>query len=29
VAKNYLDEDEFQTLNRIVTAYLEFAESRP
>jgi hypothetical protein len=26
IAKNYLDEDELQTLNRIVTAYLEFAE---
>lgn len=26
VAKNYLGEDEIQALNRIVTAYLEFAE---
>ena len=26
VAKNYLKEDEIQALNRIVTAYLEFAE---
>ncbi|WP_397596974.1 virulence RhuM family protein [Silanimonas sp.] len=26
VAKNYLDVDELDTLNRIVTAYLEFAE---
>ncbi|MBY4637299.1 virulence RhuM family protein [Sphingopyxis sp. XHP0097] len=26
VAKNYLEEDEIQALNRIVTAYLEFAE---
>ncbi len=26
VAKNYLDADEMETLNRIVTAYLEFAE---
>jgi hypothetical protein len=26
VAKNYLDEQELDTLNRIVTAYLEFAE---
>lgn len=26
VAKNYLDAEELQTLNRIVTAYLEFAE---
>ncbi|MDB5343551.1 MAG: hypothetical protein JWP89_1928 [Schlesneria sp.] len=26
VAKNYLDEDELQVLNRIVNAYLEFAE---
>ena len=26
VAKNYLKEDELNTLNRIVTAYLEFAE---
>ena len=26
IAKNYLDEDELQLLNRIVTAYLEFAE---
>jgi len=26
VAKNYLTEDELQTLNRIVTLYLEFAE---
>ena len=26
VAKNYLDENEIQALNRIVTAYLEFAE---
>ncbi|MFM9962470.1 MAG: virulence RhuM family protein [Planctomycetaceae bacterium] len=26
IAKNYLDEDELQTLNRIVNAYLEFAE---
>jgi len=26
VAKNYLNEDELQTLNRIVTAYIEFAE---
>jgi len=28
VAKNYLAEDELQTLNRIVTVYLEFAELR-
>ena len=28
VAKNYLAEDELQTLNRIVMAYLEFAELR-
>jgi hypothetical protein len=26
VAKNYLDEDELQTLNRIVNLYIEFAE---
>ncbi len=26
VAKNYLDEQELQTLNRIVNLYLEFAE---
>ncbi len=26
VAKNYLNEDELQVLNRIVTAYIEFAE---
>ena len=26
IAKNYLDEEELQTLNRIVNAYLEFAE---
>jgi len=26
VAKNYLDEDELQTLNRIVNLYVEFAE---
>jgi hypothetical protein len=26
IAKNYLDADELDTLNRIVTAYLEFAE---
>lgn len=26
VAKNYLDEDELHALNRIVNAYLEFAE---
>lgn len=26
VAKNYLDEDELQTLNRIVSLYIEFAE---
>ena len=26
VAKNYLDEEELNTLNRIVTAYIEFAE---
>jgi hypothetical protein len=26
IAKNYLGDDELQTLNRIVTAYLEFAE---
>jgi len=26
VAKNYLDEEELQTLNRIVTLYIEFAE---
>ncbi len=26
VAKNYLDEDELDTLNRIVSFYLEFAE---
>ncbi|MEC3950827.1 RhuM family protein [Sphingobium sp. HWE2-09] len=26
IAKNYLSEDEIQALNRIVTAYLEFAE---
>ncbi|MBW2699193.1 MAG: virulence RhuM family protein [Deltaproteobacteria bacterium] len=26
IAKNYLDEDELETLNRIVMAYLEFAE---
>lgn len=26
IAKNYLAEDEIETLNRIVTAYLEFAE---
>jgi hypothetical protein len=26
IAKNYLDADELNTLNRIVTAYLEFAE---
>ena len=26
IAKNYLREDELNTLNRIVTAYLEFAE---
>ena len=26
IAKNYLDEDELQLLNRIVTSYLEFAE---
>ncbi len=26
VAKNYLDPDEIEALNRIVTAYLEFAE---
>ena len=26
IAKNYLGEEELQTLNRIVTAYLEFAE---
>ncbi len=26
VAKNYLDQDELEALNRIVTAYLEFAE---
>ncbi|MBK8118667.1 MAG: virulence RhuM family protein [Sulfuritalea sp.] len=28
VAKNYLADDELQTLNRIVTVYLEFAELR-
>ena len=28
VAKNYLAEDELQTLNRIVNVYLEFAELR-
>jgi len=28
VAKNYLDEDELSNLNRIVTAYLDFAELR-
>jgi len=26
IAKNYLDDEELRTLNRIVTAYLEFAE---
>ena len=26
IAKNYLDADELQTLNRIVNAYIEFAE---
>ncbi len=26
IAKNYLDQDEIESLNRIVTAYLEFAE---
>ena len=26
IAKNYLDQDELEALNRIVTAYLEFAE---
>ncbi len=26
IAKNYLDEEELNTLNRIVTAYIEFAE---
>ena len=26
VAKNYLNEEELQTLNRIVNLYLEFAE---
>jgi len=26
VAKNYLSQDELEALNRIVTAYLEFAE---
>jgi hypothetical protein len=26
IAKNYLTEDELHTLNRIVTAYIEFAE---
>ncbi len=26
IAKNYLDHDELEALNRIVTAYLEFAE---
>ena len=26
IAKNYLDKDELELLNRIVTAYLEFAE---
>jgi hypothetical protein len=28
IGKNYLDEEELETLNRIVTAYLEFAELR-
>lgn len=28
IAKNYLDADELDTLNRIVTAYIEFAELR-
>ena len=26
IAKNYLNEDEIKILNRLVTAYLEFAE---
>jgi hypothetical protein len=28
IAKNYLDREEFGTLNRIVNAYIEFAELR-
>jgi hypothetical protein len=28
IAKNYLDDEELETLNRIVTAYIEFAELR-
>jgi hypothetical protein len=28
IAKNYLDGEELDTLNRIVTAYIEFAELR-